>query len=48
MAHNAKEAMRLEKFIKVDEVWIDEDWKKQQPDIGTDVGFVKKKKRCDN
>jgi hypothetical protein len=30
MANSAMEAIRNEKKFRVDEVWIDEDWKKNQ------------------
>lgn len=33
MAINARDAMNKEKDIKVDEVWIDDDWKKQNPEV---------------
>ena len=42
MAHSCKEAIEKEKNIAPDEVWIDEDWKKEHADFkGADaIGFT--------
>lgn len=42
MAENARAALRIEKNIKADECWIDDDWKKQQSHLAAPVGFRKK------
>jgi len=40
MAENAAQACRLEKNQSADDVWLDDDWKKSQPNAGADVmGF---------
>lgn len=45
MAKSAKGAILLEKNLPVDDVWLDEDWKKNNPEkvsSGGEVGFRKK------
>lgn len=32
MAVNVKDALKKEKHIKADEAWIDDDWKKNNPE----------------
>lgn len=45
MAENAQDALRKEKNIKPDDVWIDEEWKKNNMDIQSkEIGFNKRKK----
>lgn len=43
MASSIAEAMRLDRKTKPQEVWIDDDWKKNNPEIMSDtgMGFVK-------
>lgn len=44
MAKNAQDALRKERSIKPDDVWIDEEWKKINMENVTqkDVGFTNK------
>ncbi|HYK01319.1 MAG TPA: hypothetical protein VE974_06155 [Thermoanaerobaculia bacterium] len=45
-AASAAEALRIEKQIAPDDVWLDDDWKKSQPNAGANVmGFAAKKSR---
>lgn len=40
MAENLQKALKLEKFIIPDDCWIDEDWKKNNPEFETiPIGF---------
>lgn len=42
LATSAAQAIRLEKHIKVDDVWIDDEWAKNNPkNIIKNVGFNK-------
>ena len=41
MARTATEAIRLEKKYDVDDVWIDDDWKKQNVEMKQVKGFKK-------
>lgn len=36
-ASSAAEALRIEKRVSPDDIWLDDDWKKAQPNGGTDV-----------
>ena len=40
MAENAKEAIKIEKTKQVNDVWMDEDWKKNKIE-NKEVGFKK-------
>lgn len=43
IARDAMEAIKKEKFIKPDDVWIDDDWKKGQVNQLTEsIGFKSK------
>jgi len=45
MAENAAQACKLEKNHPADDVWLDDDWKKSQPNAGANVmGFVPRAK----
>lgn len=39
MAKDAKEALKKEKDIRADEVWLDEDWKREH--LSKVIGFKK-------
>lgn len=40
MAKSAKDALRIEKKTKPDDVWVDEDWKKENPNqLQSAIGF---------
>jgi len=40
MAKSAKDALRLEKKCQPDDVWVDEDWKKDNPNqLVSAIGF---------
>jgi hypothetical protein len=40
MARSAQEALRKEKRVKPDDVWVDEDWKKENPNaLESCIGF---------
>lgn len=41
MAKSAQEALRKEKVTRPDDVWVDEDWKKENPNqLQSAFGFV--------
>lgn len=41
MAQSAQEAIRLEKKVRPDDVWVDEDWKKDNPNqLLSAIGFT--------
>jgi hypothetical protein len=40
-AKDAREAIKLEAKTSVDDVWVDDDWKKQQDLKPKEVGFKK-------
>jgi hypothetical protein len=45
-ASSAAEALRIEKRIAADDCWLDDDWKKSQPNPGPNLfGFAAKKSR---
>jgi len=45
MAESALAAIRQEKNVPVDDVWIDEDWKREAAEAGrAQIGFATKKK----
>jgi len=45
LAKSAQDAIKKERFTQVDDVWVDDDWKKEQNDNLTRViGFQKSKK----
>lgn len=40
MARNVKDALLKEKLINADEAWIDDEWRKNNPEIATNkIGF---------
>ena len=39
MAKNAKDALKKEKDVRADEVWLDEDWKREN--LSKVIGFKK-------
>lgn len=39
MAHSAAEAIRKDKTTAVDEVWVDEEWKKHGSNLPDAIGF---------
>lgn len=39
MARSAAEAIRLDKITKPADVWIDDDWKKENKDLASCVGY---------
>lgn len=42
LAKNVTDALKKERDIRADEAWIDEDWKKQNPNITSkEIGFKK-------
>jgi len=43
LALSASQAIRLEKKTPVDDVFIDDDWKKNQKENTSEVGFKNKK-----
>jgi len=45
MARTAREALKIEKTVSADEVWVDEEWKKiQENSISENFGFINKNK----
>lgn len=41
MAKTAQEALRIERKFRPDDVWVDEDWKKDNPNkLESAVGFT--------
>jgi hypothetical protein len=45
-ASSAAEALRIEKRIAPDDIWLDDDWKKSQPNAGANVmGFSPKRRK---
>ena len=44
MASNAREALRKDKTSEVDDVWVDDDWKKLHDQANKDVGFCRDEK----
>lgn len=44
-ASSAAEAIKKAKKSPVDEVWVDEDWKKENTIKQVQVGFIDKKKK---
>jgi hypothetical protein len=46
MASSVAQAVRIEKRQDADDCWLDDDWKKSQPNAGADVmGFETGKRR---
>ncbi len=43
MAKDAKDAIRVEKSLPVDDVWVDDDWKKNNAVVENKVNGFKKK-----
>lgn len=43
MALSARDAIRKERTIEVDDIWIDEDWKKDNSGFTGTVGYRTKK-----
>ena len=40
MARSAHEALRKERRVRPDDVWVDEDWKKENPNVlESAIGF---------
>lgn len=40
MAHSAQEALSKDRITRPDDVWVDEDWKKENPNMLTSaIGF---------
>lgn len=39
MAKDAKQAIKLDKTTPVQDVWIDDEWKKLNDDITRNIGF---------
>jgi hypothetical protein len=39
LARSAAEALKIEHKFKADEVWLDEDWKKNQREVVGEMGF---------
>ena len=45
-ASSAAEALRIEKRVAADDIWLDDDWKKSQPNAGANVmGFSPKRQK---
>jgi len=44
-ASSAKEAIRKDRVEQVDDVWVDEEWKKNQPTLKDGVGFYRDVKK---
>jgi hypothetical protein len=45
-ASSAAEALRIEKRVPPDDIWLDDDWKKSQPNAGANVmGLVVKHRK---
>lgn len=42
MALSARDALKREKNVDTDDVWLDQEWVKAQPDAVGTMGFVKK------
>lgn len=42
MAESASQAIRLEKKTPVHDVWVDEDWKKENPPAQPKIGYKDK------
>lgn len=40
MARSAQQALKIEKKVLPDDVWVDEDWKKENPNtLTSEIGF---------
>jgi len=44
MATSPTDALRKEKHCRAEEVWVDENWLKENPEIGQKIGFKTKGK----
>lgn len=39
MATSAHEALKKERRVRPDDVWVDEEWKKNNPNLESCIGF---------
>lgn len=42
LARSAAEALKIEHKFKADDVWLDDEWKKNQKEVAGEMGFKSK------